>query len=120
FRQSLFDRAVEYPFSMEAVPGSAGSMVFDCYLPRMEMSGTVGLGASFVWVCLFCFGERSVDDLCAEFFFGGRCLLFYSRARHRRFFFSQEQCAPISAQRDLYTDHFSTDLYAFGCGARSV
>src|SRR5262245_65339807 len=98
---------------MEAVPGSADSMVVDCYLPGMEMSGAVGLGAHCVWICLLCSGERSVDDRCAECSFGDRCLLFYSRTRHRRLFFSQEQCASISAQRDLYTDHFSTVLYAF-------
>ena len=107
-------------FLLRRFPERRDSMVVACVVPRVEMSGTVGLGAHCLWLCLFCSGERGGDDRRVERSSSDRCLLLYSRARHRGLFFSQEQRAAVSAQRDLYPHYFSTNLHATGCSSGFV
>jgi len=104
---------------MEAVPGSAGSMVVGWDVPGVEMSGTVGLGAHRVWICLLC-GERGGDDGCAErSLVTGVCYFIQGLAIVAFFFSTKTMCLDFSAARLIYSS-FSTNLYAIGRGSRFV
>ena len=94
-------------------------MVVDNDLPGVEMSGTVGWPLIACGFAFFVPASEAVTIVAVERSFGDRCLLFYSRACHRRFFFHKNN-VPRFLRSATYIDHFSTNLYAVSCGAWSV